>query len=189
MQSVSAIGNADYSNKITIRDATKKDLKAIQEIYAFHVLHGTASFEELAPSEQELQRRYTSITSQGLPWLVAILDKQIIGYCYAGPYRPRAAYRFTVENTIYLRADCTGKGTGKALLSELILRCEKGPWRQMIAVISGHANQSSVALHRSLGFQYVGTQTATGYKFKQWLDVVFMQRALGDGSNTPPDDR
>lgn len=169
-----------------VRDATPSDMEAVQRIYAYHVLHGTATFEEQPPDVQEMQSRLAQVRELGTPWLVADLDGQIVGYCYAALYRPRAAYRYTLEDSIYLAEGQTGKGLGKALLAALLERCEQGPWRQMIAAIGGTNNVGSIALHRSLGFSHAGTQAATGYKFKQWIDVVFMQRALGEGGSTPP---
>src|SRR5690606_30810390 len=170
-----------------IRDAAPGDMQAIQRIYAHHVLHGTATFEEIPPSVQDMQARPAAIVAQGMPYLVAQLDEAIVGYCYANAYRPRVAYRYTLEDSIYLAEDQSGQGLGRALLTALIARCEQGPWRQMVAVIGGNNNLASIGLHRSLGFSHAGTQLATGFKFNQWIDVVFMQRALGPGSTTLPD--
>jgi phosphinothricin acetyltransferase len=117
---------------------------------------------------------------------VAELNGQIVGYSYASLYRPRVAYRYTIEDSIYLADGHTRQGLGKALLTELIARCEQGPWRQMIAVIAGKNNSASIQLHRNLGFSDAGVQKSTGYKFNQWIDVIFMQRALGPGDTTPP---
>ncbi|MBB5215206.1 GNAT family N-acetyltransferase [Parapusillimonas granuli] len=172
--------------EIVIRDATPGDMEAVQRIYAYHVLQSTATFEEQPPDVQEMRSRLAQVQAQGTPWLVAEINGEIVGYCYAALYRPRVAYRYTLEDSIYLAEGQTGKGLGKALLAALLERCEQGPWRQMIAVIGGTNNVGSIALHRSLGFAHAGTQVATGYKFKQWIDVVFMQRALGEGSSTPP---
>ncbi|MFA7670099.1 MAG: N-acetyltransferase family protein [Burkholderiaceae bacterium] len=170
----------------TIRDATAADIPQIQQIYAHHVLASTATFEDTPPTVEEMVRRLNDIQDQGLPWLVAEHEGRILGYCYAAPYRPRLAYRYTVEDSVYLADGESGKGIGRKLLAALIERCEQGPWRQMIAVIAGTQNQGSIALHRKLGFAHVGTQPETGYKFSQWIDVVFMQRALGPGGSTPP---
>ena len=170
----------------TIRDATAADIPQIQQIYAHHVLASTATFEDTPPTVEEMVRRLNDIQDQGLPWLVAEHEGRILGYCYAAPYRPRPAYRYTVEDSVYLADGESGKGIGRKLLAALIERCEQGPWRQMIAVIAGTQNQGSIALHRKLGFAHVGTQPETGYKFSQWIDVVFMQRALGPGGSTPP---
>ena len=173
---------------VIIRDATAADIPHIQQIYAHHVLSSTTTFEEVPPTEQEMQQRMQKVRENGLPWLVAEEDGRILGYCYAGPYRPRPAYRYTIEDSIYLAEGEFGRGIGQQLLSTLLQRCEAGPWRQMIAVIAGTQNESSIILHRKLGFAHVGTQPDTGYKFGQWIDVVFMQRALGAGGTTPPED-
>lgn len=172
----------------TIRDATLNDVPQIQQIYAHHVLSSTTTFEETPPTTDEMEQRLRHVLQQGLPWLVAEHEGRVLGYCYAAPYRPRPAYRYTIEDSIYLADGESGKGIGRDLLTALIERCEHGPWRQMIAVIAGTQNQSSIALHRNLGFAHVGTQPDTGYKFGQWIDVVFMQRALGPGGGTPPAD-
>lgn len=173
---------------LQIRDATAQDMIAVQAIYTQHVLHSSATFEEAPPSVQDMQVRREHVLEQGLPYLVALLGGEIAGYCYASAYRPRIAYRYTLEDSIYLADGQGGKGLGKALLAALLARCEQGPWRQMIAVIAGTNNSASIGLHRSLGFKHVGTQPSTGYKFNQWIDVVFMQRALGEGDATPPGD-
>lgn len=169
-----------------VREATIGDIPGIQQIYAHHVLSSTATFEEVPPSVEEMSQRLQNVRSQGLPWLVAEQDGQVVGYAYAAPYRPRPAYRYTIEDSVYLADGNYGKGIGHDLLSSLIAHCERGPWRQMIAVIAGTQNQGSIALHRKLGFAHVGTQPDTGYKFGQWIDVVFMQRALGAGGSAPP---
>lgn len=172
----------------TIRHATEADMPQIQQIYAHHVLSSTATFEYTPPSAAEMTLRLQKVRQEGLPWLVAELDGRILGYCYAAPYRPRPAYRYTIEDSIYLADGESGKGIGRDLLTALIEHCEAGPWRQMVAVIAGTQNQGSIALHRKLGFAHVGTQPETGYKFGQWIDVVFMQRALGEGGSTPAPD-
>lgn len=176
------------SDPLTVRDAIVDDIPEVQRIYAYHVQNSTATFEETAPTEEEMQARRLSILDHGLPYLVAQHGDRIVGYAYAAPYRARPAYRYTIEDSIYLAQDITGKGIGKALLATLIERCEQGPWRQMVAVIAGSNNLSSINLHRKMGFAHAGTQMATGYKFKQWIDVVFMQRALSGGSLTAPDE-
>lgn len=171
----------------TIREAATDDIPQIQQIYAHHVLSSTTTFEEIPPTVQEMQQRLEYVRTQGLPWLVAEQDGRILGYCYAAPYRSRPAYRYTIEDSVYLADGESGKGIGHELLAALLERCEEGPWRQIIAVIAGTQNQSSIALHRKLGFAHVGTQPDTGYKFGQWIDVVFMQRALGPGGSLPPE--
>ena len=172
----------------TIREAKVEDFLEIQRIYAHHVLSNTTTFEIEPPTLDEMVRRWQAVRQQNLPWLVAERGDRIVGYCYAALYRPRPAYRYTIEDSIYLADGESGKGIGGELLAALIEACEKGPWRQMIAVIAGRQNQSSIILHRKLGFAHVGTQPDTGYKFGQWIDVVFMQRALGPGGSTPPDE-
>lgn len=179
-------GKVSTGSSLRVRDATHKDFVTIQGIYAHHVLHAAATFEEVPPTVTEMQTRYESVLALGAPYLVAELDGQVVGYCYASLYRPRAAYRYTIEDSIYLAKGAHGKGAGKALLSALIARCEQGPWRQMIAVIAGSDNAASIGLHRSMGFEHVGTQAATGFKFGQWIDVIFMQRALGEGGSSAP---
>ncbi|HUH60629.1 MAG TPA: GNAT family N-acetyltransferase [Candidimonas sp.] len=174
------------TGNIVVRNAMPDDMASVQLIYAEHVLHGTATFEEVPPTEDEMLARRAGVLELGLPYLVAEVDGNVAGYCYASLYRPRIAYRYTIEDSVYLAPRYSGRGAGKALLSALIDRCEAGPWRQMIAVIAGNQNVASISLHRSLGFRHAGTQPATGYKFNQWIDVVFMQRHLGEGSSTPP---
>lgn len=161
-----------------VRDARDEDIPAIRAIYAHHVLHGTASFEEEAPSVEEIGRRRADVLSRGLPYLVAEVDSRVVGYSYASPYRARPAYRFSIENSVYVEHGRGRGGVGRVLLAALIERCEQGPWRQMIAVIGDSANAASIGLHASLGFRNVGTFTDVGFKFGRWLDSVLMQRAL-----------
>jgi len=182
-------GHADEAfSGASIRDATPQDLPQIQQIYAHHVLSSTTTFEEIPPTVEEMGERLSKVQDQGLPWLVAEQDGRILGYCYASAYRPRPAYRYTIEDSIYLADGESGKGMGGHLLGALIERCGRGPWRQLIAVIAGTQNQSSINLHRKAGFAHVGTQPDTGYKFGQWIDVVFMQRPLGPGGGSPPEE-
>ena len=184
----SALPQGSHATALLVRRATLDDMAAVQSIYAYHVLHSTATFEQTPPDEQEMRSRFSKNQEQNLPWLVAQLGEHIVGYAYAGLYRPRPSYRYTLEDSIYLAQGQTGKGLGKILLEQLLLECEKGPWRQMIAVIAGQDSRGSIALHRSLGFAHVGTLPAAGYKFQQWIDVVLMQRALGEGNQSPPSD-
>ncbi|HLU03985.1 MAG TPA: GNAT family N-acetyltransferase [Advenella sp.] len=170
-----------------IRPATAQDMSAIAQIYAWHVLHGIATFEETVPDREQMLERFIHITTQGYPYIVAEKDGEIIGYAYASSFRPRVAYRYTVENAIYLRHDLGRMGTGSRLLAELIRQCEAGPWRQMIAVIGNSANAASIGVHRKAGFEMVGTLRATGFKHGQWVDTVMMQRALSGGAQTLPD--
>ncbi len=171
---------------VRLRDAAEEDLPAIAAIYAHHVLHGLATFEEVPPSVEELRSRRAEILGRGLPYLVAEVDGEVVGYSYATAYRPRPAYRHTVEDSVYVRDGFQGRGVGRALLSELIERCSAGPWRQMVAVIGDSGNVASIALHRRLGFRRVGTLRGVGYKLGRWVDTVLMQRALGPGSRTAP---
>jgi L-amino acid N-acyltransferase YncA len=174
---------------VFVRDSGEADMVAVQEIYAHHVLHGLASFEETPPSIAEMIGRRGSVLKLGLPYLVAEMDGRIVGYSYASSYRPRPAYRFTVEDTVYVREGLAGHGVGRALLGMLIKRCERGPWRQMLAVIGDSANTASIGLHHALGFTAVGKLDAVGFKFGRWVDSVVMQRSLGAGSTILPDDR
>jgi L-amino acid N-acyltransferase YncA len=162
-----------------VRDAVEQDLGAIREIYSHYVLHGLATFEETPPTVEELDERMRKIRFQGLPYLVASIDERLVGYAYASPYRPRPAYRFTIEDSVYVELGQHGKGIGKALLGGLISRCEQGNWRQMVAIIGDSGNASSIALHRKMGFRQVGTLQNVGFKLGRWVDTVMMQRELG----------
>jgi phosphinothricin acetyltransferase len=170
-----------------VRDARDADMAAIQAIYAHHVLHGLATFEEVPPSADELAARRAAVVALGLPYLVAEQSGQVVGYSYATGYRPRRAYRYTIEDSVYVADGLGGRGLGTALLGALITRCEAGPWRQMIAIIGDSGNAGSIALHRRLGFQLVGTLTGVGFKLGHWGDTVLMQRALGPGAAARPD--
>jgi L-amino acid N-acyltransferase YncA len=178
---------AAVTAKCLVRDAREGDFEAIAQVYAEHVRHGLASFEEVPPGVAEMRERWAAIVGRGLPYLVAEAAGRIEGYCYAAPYRPRSAYRFTLENSVYVAAGQTRGGVGSQLLAELLRRCEEGPWRQMVAVIGDSANAASIALHRKFGFREVGTLAGVGFKHGRWVDSVFMQRALGAGERTPPD--
>ena len=169
-----------------VRDAADADLPAVQAIYAHHVLYGLASFEEVPPTVEELRRRRSAVLELGLPYLVCELDNRIVGYAYAATYRTRPAYRYTVEDSVYIADGSGRRGIGTALLTALIARCEAGPWRQMLAVIGDSANAASIGLHRRHGFAVIGTLPSVGYKFNRWVDSVIMQRALGSGASTPP---
>ncbi len=171
---------------LTVRDALSTDLAAVQAIYAWHVQHGLSSFETVPPTLQQIQQRHAEVCAQGLPYLVAEAQGEVLGYGYATHYRPRPAYRHTVEDSVYVSADRAGLGVGRAVLSELIRRAEQGGWRQMVAIIGNSENQGSIALHRGQGFHQVGVLQAVGFKHGRWLDTVLMQRALGEGDSTPP---
>jgi L-amino acid N-acyltransferase YncA len=170
----------------SLRSASLADLPAITAIYDEAVRFGTATFELTAPDLAEMTRRFESLTGGGFPYLVAVEDGVVVGYAYAGPYRPRPAYRFTVENSVYLAPAAHRRGVGTALMRELIAQCEALGFRQLIAVIGDSANAGSIALHRTCGFAMIGTHPNVGFKFGRWLDTVMMQRALGDGSGTVP---
>ncbi|XHS76767.1 GNAT family N-acetyltransferase [Burkholderiaceae bacterium UC74_6] len=167
--------------KIVLRPSTEADLPAIQAIYAHAVLHGTGTFETEVPDVIEMTRRRTEVLSRGLPFLVAEVDGKVAGYAYANYFRPRLAYRYCLEDSIYLAPTAQGKGLGKLLLAELIARCEAAGGRQMLAVIGDADNKGSVGLHTALGFEHTGVLKSSGWKFGRWLDVVLMQRQLGQG--------
>lgn len=171
---------------ILIRDSQPGDVAAIQRLYAHHVLHGAASFEEMPPDAAEIGRRREEVLARGLPYLVAEMNGEIAGYAYASPYRSRSAYRYTLEDSVYIRDGFAGRGVGRTLLSELLAICTAGGWRQMVAVIGDGNNAASIGLHRSLGFQLTGTLRSVGYKFGKWTDSVLMQRELGAGDGTAP---
>ncbi len=169
-----------------IRPAEPRDLAAITGIYDHAVRHGTASFELEPPDESEMARRYELLRAGGYPYLVAELGGEIMGYAYAGPYRARPAYRWSVEDSIYIARQSQRRGIGRALLERLIAETEAGGFRQMIAVIGDSANTASIELHRNAGFRLVGTFDNVGFKFGRWLDIVLLQRALGRGATTGP---
>ncbi len=172
---------------ISIRPALTRDLPAITAIYAEAVRHGTASFELEPPDQAEMTRRYEALRAGGHPYLVAELGVKVVGYAYAGPYRARPAYRFTVEDSIYLAPEAQRRGIGRALLDRLIVECEARGYRQMIAIIGDSAQTPSIALHAAAGFRMVGTFEAVGFKFGRWLDSVLMQRPLGKGATRAPE--
>ncbi|RAI43838.1 GNAT family N-acetyltransferase [Rhodoplanes roseus] len=170
----------------TFRPATLADIPAVTAIYAHAVLTGTASFEIDPPDEAEMARRLERLQASGHPYLVAESEGAVLGYAYAGPYRMRPAYRFTVEDSIYVAPTAMRAGLGRALLFRLLVESERRGFRQMIAVIGDTGQIPSIALHRDAGFRLVGTLEGVGYKFDRWLGSVLMQRALGDGMATPP---
>ena len=169
-----------------IRPATPADIPAITRIYADAVMHGTASFELEPPDEAVMARRMAALTEGGLPYLIAEQEGDVTGYAYAGLYRERPAYRFTVEDSVYVAPDRQGHGIGRALLTALIDQAEARGYRQMIAVIGDSEQTASIALHAAVGFYVVGTFPCVGFKFGRWLDTVLMQRPLGPGSTTKP---
>ena len=173
-------------SSVSIRPATLADIPAITRIYAQSVSTGTASFELEPPDEAEMARRMQALFDGGYPYIVAEIGGAIAGYAYAGSYRPRPAYRFSVEDSIYVDPNAQRRGVGRVLLEHLIEECERRGFRQMIAVIGDSAQTPSIELHRALGFRMVGTVENVGYKFGRWLDSVNMQRALGPGATTKP---
>ncbi len=164
----------------TLRPATVADIAAIQLIYAHHVLHGTGTFDTEPPTVEGIRSRFQTLTARGYPYLVAELDGEVIGFGYAGPFRDRHAYQFTVEDSIYLHPDRRGQGIGRLLLAELIRIATAAGFKQMIAVIGDSDNRASIRLHAAAGFATTGTMRDVGHKFDRWLDVVIMQRPLGD---------
>jgi L-amino acid N-acyltransferase YncA len=171
-----------------IRPAAATDLPAITEIYDQAVRHGTATFELTPPDLAEMTRRFASLIDGGFPYLVATIEGRVAGYAYAGAYRPRPAYRFTVENSVYLQPAIHRRGIGLQLLQRLIAESEARGYRQMIAVIGDSSNAGSIGVHSRCGFAMIGTHPNVGFKFGRWLDTVMMQRPLGDGAATLPAD-
>ncbi|MDO8606349.1 MAG: N-acetyltransferase family protein [Phaeospirillum sp.] len=178
---------------VVIRDATAEDMPAIQAIYSYYVTRSAASFEEETPSVEEMTARWSQIIGRGIPFLVAEEKGEVLGYTYAGPFRQRSAYRYTVEDSIYVAPFVVRRGIGGVLLSALIERCTALGYRQMIAVIGDSANLGSIALHRANGFGQEGVLRGVGLKFGRWVDVVIMHRTLGgddrplpDGGKAPP---
>ena len=172
--------------RVQVRAAGPADIPAVHAIYAHHVLNGLASFEEEPPAQEELLRRYREVTGKGLPYLVAEFGDEVAGYGYCGLYRARSAYRYALEDSVYVRQDMQGRGVGAALLAELVRRCEGLGYRQLIAVIGDSAHAASIGLHASQGFLRVGTLRSVGYKFGRWVDSVIMQRPLGPGDSSAP---
>jgi len=171
---------------IKLRDSLSSDCETIQKIYSHHVLHGTASFEIIPPTLEEMIARRQAVVQKALPYIVAEREGLVVGYAYATMYRARPAYRFTVENSVYVQEGLAGEGIGSKLLVELIKRCELAGFRQMIAVI-GDSSPASVALHKRHGFEQVGLFRSVGYKAGAWRDTAMLQRALGAGAQLPPE--
>ena len=169
-----------------VRDAAEADLPAVREIYAHHVLQGTATFEVEPPDLEEIRRRFQAVKAKGLPWLAAEVDGAVCGYAYAAPYHQRPAYRHAVENSVYVDRNALRQGLGAALLDRLIDSCARQGLRQMVAVIGDSANAASIKLHERAGFRLVGKLQSVGFKYGRWLDCVIMQRALGEGDETLP---
>ena len=170
---------------LIVRAAVTNDLPAIQAIYAHHVLNGTGTFEEVAPDLVEMAARFAAVAQHKLPWLVAEMEGRVLGYAYATPFRPRSAYRFTVEDSVYVAPDAHRVGVGRRLLSELIAICEAVGNRRMLAVIGDSENQGSIHLHARSGFTHQGVLTGVGFKFGRWLDIVLMERRLNVDNGAP----
>lgn len=171
-----------------IRPSTEADLPAITRIYAHHVLHGTGTFETTPPTPEEMAGRRADVRGKGLPWLVAEEAGEVIGYAYGNWFKPRPAYRFSVEDSIYLAPEAAGKGLGRALLAELLATLERSGIRKVMAVIGDAANAGSIGVHTALGFQHVGVVKACGWKCGRWLDIVLMEKPLGLADSCPPEE-
>jgi phosphinothricin acetyltransferase len=167
-------------SELVVRASTADDVGEIARIYGHWVLNSSATFELEAPTREEMARRRAAILELGLPYLTAEENGRIAGYAYASAYRPRRAYRFTVEDSIYVDPQQGGRGCGRALMAALIAECQRGAWRQMIAVIGDSGNAASIGLHERFGFRRVGTLVAVGFKFNRWVDTVLMQRELAE---------
>lgn len=171
-----------------IRPSRDEDLDAITRIYGHHVLHGTGTFETTPPSVADMTTRRADVLTKGLPWLVVEDGGQVLGFAYGNWFKPRPAYRFSAEDSIYMAPEAAGKGLGRALLAELLAALERAGVRRVMAVIGDSANAGSIGVHRALGFEPAGVITACGWKFDRWLDIVLMQKPLGAGDSTPPKD-
>ena len=178
--------NAETKSIVTVRGSREADLARIHEIYAHHVLNGLASFEEAPPPVEEMARRRADVLGKGLPHYVAEADGLVLGYAYANHYRPRSAYRYTLEDSIYIAPDAVGRGVGRVLLQAVIERTTALGYRQLVAVIGDSGHAASIGLHRQAGFALIGILPAVGFKFGRWVDIVLMQRALGEGSASLP---
>lgn len=170
-----------------VRAATADDAEALAAIYGHHVRHGLGTFEEEPPSPAEMETRRAAVAARGLPYLVAEDAGKVVGFAYAGPFRPRQAYRYTLEDSVYIAPEAIGKGVGRAVLSAVIAACEAIGVRQLVAVIGDSGNAASIGLHRSLGFVDAGVGKSFGFKHGRWVDIVWMQKALNGGDETPPD--
>jgi len=177
---------AARESAVTVRPATNGDMQAVHRIYAHHVTHGLGSFEEVPPDLAEMARRFETVTGGGFPFFVAERDGAVRGYAYIGPYRPRPAYRYTVENSVYVAPGEIGRGVGTRLMERLIQAATERGGRLMVAVIGDSDNAASIALHTRHGFELVGTIRGAGFKNGRWVDSVIMQRALGEGTTTLP---
>jgi len=170
---------------IRVRAAAEADMAAVRDIYAYYVMNSLATFEEAPPTLEDMVQRWRQRFDAGLPYLVAEGSDGILGYAYAGSYQARAAYRHTIEDSVYVADGFGGRGIGSALLAELIAACERGPWRQMVAIVGDSGNVSSIALHRRFGFELVGNLRSVGFKFGRWVDTPILQRAWEGDQQTP----
>ena len=178
----------NLASRLLVRPSTDADVPALAAIYGWNVEHGTGTFEIEPPGATEMAQRRAAVLDQRLPWLVAEREGRVLGYAYASQFRPRPAYRYCLEDSVYLAHDAVGRGLGRVLLAELLARCEAAGARQMLAVIGDSANAASIGVHRALGFEPAGVLRAAGWKFGRWLDVVLMQKRLGFGAAVPPPD-
>jgi L-amino acid N-acyltransferase YncA len=172
--------------RLSVRDANGDDIAAVHAIYAHHVLHGFGTFDEVPPPLTDYTAKWREIVALGLPWLVAVDGGEVVGFAYATPFRPRSGYRYTLEDSVYIRDDRRGRGIGTALLTPLIERCTAVGARQVVAVIGDSKNAGSIALHAKAGYAHAGTVKAVGFKLGRWVDIVFMQRALNGGDVSLP---
>lgn len=170
-----------------IRAATAEDADSLAAIYGHHVLTGFGTFEEDPPSPAEMARRIAAIADLGLPYVVAEAEGGVLGFAYAGPFRPRPAYRYTLEDSVYVAPDAIGRGVGRAVLAAVIEACEALGVRQLVAVIGDSQNAASIGLHTSLGFHRQGVGQSFGFKHGRWVDIVWMQKSLNGGDETAPD--
>ena len=170
----------------SIRPSLESDVPTITAIYAHHVVNGTGTFETTPPTESEMAARRADVLGKGLPYIVMEDAGRVVGYAYCQWFKPRPAYRFSAEDSIYMHPDAAGKGLGRELLGELVREAEAVGVRKLIAVIGDSGNKGSVGVHRALGFTHAGTIQSCGWKFERWLDIVIMEKAIGDGDRTPP---
>jgi phosphinothricin acetyltransferase len=177
---------ATQPGSFSIRDSELGDVPAITAIYAHSVMTSVATFDEQPPSVQDMRQRRAEVIEAGLPFIVAVGDRHLLGYAYAGAFRRRTGYRFTLEDSIYVERTATHRGIGTALLTALIERCAAAGYRQMVAVIADTERAASIGLHEKLGFKMVGVLPAAGFKFRRWIDVILMQRALGPNDPVAP---
>jgi phosphinothricin acetyltransferase len=172
---------------VLVRPAAERDADTLAAIYRHHVLHGFGTFEEVPPTPAEMDRRRRAVLVHGLPYLVVEAEGRLLGYAYAAPFRARAAYRFTVEDSVYIAPEAVGRGAGRAVLSAVLQACEGLGLRQILAVIGDSGNAASIGLHRALGFRHLGVSPSVGFKHGRWVDVVWMQKPLNGGDASAPD--